>query len=94
MSHPAITYEDAVQFIEVLPSLEPRPTVTNIRSLVFNLINKLISIPSQKIADHRYAGMVEQDELYTLRMNNTWVPTPNPGTHATVDPAAMDDVDR
>ena len=94
MSHPAITYEDAAQLIGVLPTLEPRPTATNIRSLVVNLVNKLISIPSQQTADHGYAGMVEQDELYVLRTNNPWVLTPDPGAHATVDPAAMDDINR
>ncbi len=53
-----------------------------------NLVDKLISVPSQQTADHGYAGMVEQEELYALRMNTPWVPFPDPGTHATIDPAA------
>ena len=94
MSHPAITYEDAAKLIGVLPTLEPRPTATNIRSLVVNLVDKLITVPSQQTADHGYAGMVEQNELYTLRTNTPWVPFPDPGEHATVDPAATDDANR
>ena len=38
--------------------------------------------------------MVEQNELYALRPNTPWVPTPNPGAHTTVNPAAMDDVNQ
>ena len=71
MSHPAATYEDAAQLIGVLPTLEPRPTATNIRTLVVDLVNKLISVPSQQSADHGYAGMVEQNELYKLRTVKT-----------------------
>ncbi len=90
MSHLAVTYEDTAQLIGVLPLLEPRPTATNIRLLVVNLVDKLISIPSQQTADHGYAGMVEQNKLYTLRTNIPWVPTVDPGPYATVDPNATD----
>ena len=91
MSHPAVTYEDAVQLIGVLPSLEPHPTASNIRTMVVNLADKLISLPSQQTADHGYAGMAEQNELYALRMNIPWVPAVDPGPHSTMDPNATDD---
>ncbi len=91
MSHLAITYEDATQLIGVLLTLEPRPTATNIRSLVVNLVDKLISVPCQQSADHGYGGMVEQDKLYELRMNIPWVPFPDPGAHATVDPSVTNE---
>ena len=94
MSHPVVTYEDVDQLIGDLLSLEPLPTATNIRTIVVNLVNKLISLPSQQTADHGYAGMVEQNELYELRTNIPWVPTLDPGPHVTVDPNAADDANR
>ncbi len=91
MSHPAVTYEDDVQLIGVLPSLEPRLTSTNIRTMAVNLVDKLISLPSHQIVDRGYAGMTEQNKLYALRTNIAWVPTVDPGPRATVDSNAIYD---
>ena len=47
MSHPVITYEEAVAAIGVLPSLAPRPCATNIRALETDPTDKLIIVPSK-----------------------------------------------
>ena len=91
MSHPAVTYEDVVQLIGVLPLLEPCPTATNIRTMAVNLIDKLIRLSSQKTADYGYIGMAEQNKIYVLRTNIPWIPIVDPGPHAMVDPNVTDD---
>ena len=72
MLHPAVSYEDATREIGQLPSLAPRPTATNIRALVINLVDKLRILQSQQSADLGYAGLVEQDESYALKTNEPW----------------------
>ena len=46
MSHPIVTYDDTRDAIGQLPSLGPRPTATNIKALVVDLVEKLTIIPS------------------------------------------------
>ena len=60
MSHPVITYADAVFAIETLPTLAPRPCATNIRALTIDLIDKLTIVPSEQSADLGFSGSVEK----------------------------------
>ena len=46
MSHPMVTFADAVAAIGTLPSLSPHPCATNFRALATDLIDKLTIIPS------------------------------------------------
>ena len=57
MSHPMVTFADAVAAIGTLPSLAPRPCATNIRALVIDLIDKLTFIPSEQMADLGYSSV-------------------------------------
>ena len=86
MSHPAVTYEDAVRILGQLPSLAPRPTATNIRALVVDLVDKLTIIPSEQSAEFGYSGMVQHYEIYALNSNNAWEPWGDPGPHRAADP--------
>ena len=66
MSHPIVTYTDAVAAIGTLPSLAPRPCSTNIRGWTIDLINKLTIISSEQTVDLGYSGLAEQDVVYAL----------------------------
>ena len=55
MSTPLVTYEDALAVIGTLPHLSPRPTATNIRALVVDLVDKLTIITSQQSPNFGYA---------------------------------------
>ena len=79
MSHPVITYEEAVAAIGVLPSLAPRPCATNIRALETDLTDKLIIVPSEQTADLGYSGLVNQDAVYALQTNTPWENFADPG---------------
>ena len=79
MSHPMVTYADAVAAIGTLPSLAPRPCSTNIRALTVDLIDKLTIIPSEQSADLGYSGLAEQDAVYALQTNVPWANWINPG---------------
>ena len=57
MSQPIVTYDDTRDAIGQLPLLGPCPTVTNIRALVVDLVDKLNIIPSEKVLDLGYTGM-------------------------------------
>ena len=72
MSHPMVTFVDAVADIGTLPSLAPRPCATNIRALAIDLINKLTIIPSEQTADLGYSGLAEQDAVYALQTSVAW----------------------
>ena len=72
MSTPLVTYEDALAVIETLPHLSPRPTATNIRALVVDLVDKLTIIPSQHSPDFGYEGMIEAEEIYSLKTQTPW----------------------
>ena len=78
MSHPVVTYADAVAAIGTLPSLAPRPCSTNIRALTVDLIDKLTIIQSEQSADLGYSGLAEQDAVYALQTNVPWTNWPNP----------------
>ena len=86
MSHPIVTYDDARYAISQLPSLGPRPTATNIRELVVDLVDKLTIIPSEQAPDLGYTGMAEQEATYALSTNTPWTNWPNPGAHRATDP--------
>ena len=73
MSHPEVSYADAVAAIGTLPSLAPRPCATNIRALTINLVNKLTIVPSEQSADLGFSGLVEQDAVYALQTMIPWL---------------------
>ena len=79
MSHPMVTFADAVAAIGTLPSLAPRPSATNIRALATDLIDKLTIIPSEQTADLVYSGLAKQDAVYALQTNTPWENFRNPG---------------
>ena len=87
MSHPKITYVDAVLAIGILPTLAPRPCATNIRALTIDLIDKLTIVPSEQTADLGFSDLVEQDAVYALQTNVPWVNFANPGQVPLADPA-------
>ena len=59
MSHPLVTYNDAQDAIGQLTSLGPRPTATNIRAIVVDLVDKMTIITSEQAPDLGYAGMAK-----------------------------------
>ena len=79
MSHPEISYADAVATIGTLPTLAPRPCATNIRALTIDLVDKLSMVPSEQSADLGFSGLVEQDAVYALQTNTPWMNFANPG---------------
>ena len=79
MSHPEVSYADAVATIGTLPSLAPRPCATNLRALTIDLVDKLSMVPSEQSADLGYSGMVEQDAVHALRNPTPWVNFLYPG---------------
>ena len=68
----------------MLPSLSLRPTATNIRALVIDLVKNLTMIPSEQSVDFGYSGKIEADVVYALKSNILWVDWQNPGTHFTL----------
>ena len=84
MCTPEVTFEDALAVIGTLPSLEPRPTSTNIRALEIDLVDKLTMIPSEQSLDFRYAGKVEADVVNALKTSIPWVDWLNLGPHVTL----------
>ena len=87
MSHPMVTFADAVASIGTLLSLAPRPCSTNIQALAINLMDKLTIIPSEQTADLGYSGLAEQDAVYALQTNVAWANWPNPGQVPPTDDA-------
>ena len=79
-----VTFEDALAMIGTLPSLEPRPTATNIQALEIDLVDKLTMIPSKQSVDFEYSRKVEADVVYALKTNILWVDWQNPGPHVTL----------
>ena len=79
MSHPMVTFADAVAAMGTLPSLPPRPSATNIRALATDLIDKLTIIPCEQTADLGYSGLAEKDAVYALQTNTPWENLRNPG---------------
>ena len=79
-----VKFEDALAVIGTLPSLEPRPTATNIRALEIDLVDNLTIIPSEQSVDFGYSGKVEADVVYALKSNILWVYWKNPRPHVTL----------
>ena len=73
MCTPEVTFEYALTVIGTLPSLEPRPTATNIHVLKIDLVDKLTMIPSRQSVNFGYSGKVEADVVYALKMSIPWV---------------------
>ena len=73
MSHPEVSYADAVAAIGTLPTLAPRPCATNIRALTIDLVDKLTIVPSEQSADLGFSGLVEQDAVYALQTLIPWL---------------------
>ena len=86
MSHPVVTYADAVAAIRTLPSFSPRPCATNIRARTIDLIDKLTVVPSEQSADLGFSRLVEQDAVYALQTNVPWLNFANPGQVPVNDP--------
>ena len=86
MSHPVVTYADAVVAIGTLLSLLPHPCATNIRALTIDLVDKLTIVPSEQSADLGFSGLVEQDAVYALQTNTPWLNFANPGQVPVNDP--------
>ena len=72
MSHPMVTYANAVAAIGILPSLASRPSSTNIPALTIDLMDKITITPSEQSADLGYSGLSEQDAVYPLQTNVPW----------------------
>ena len=87
MSHPMVTFTDAVAAIGTLPILAPRSCSTNIRALAIDLIDKQTIIPSEQTADLGYSGLAKQDAVYALQTNLAWANWPNPGQVPPTDDA-------
>ena len=84
MSHPMVTYADAISAIGTRPSLASRPCSTNIRALTVDLIDKLTIIPSEQSADLGYSGLAKQDAVYALETNVLWTDWNNPRPDSSV----------
>ena len=74
-----ITYEEALNVIGALPSMDPRPNATNIRAVDRHLDERLSNIPSYQLATLGYAGMAKKAELYVLDSTVPWVDFEIPG---------------
>ena len=79
-----VSYENARDRIGTLPSLQPRPTHSNIRALERDLFEKLQSIQSAQSEEWGYRGLAEQPAEYALKSPTPWTNTNNPGPHRTL----------
>ena len=76
---PPISYKNAVRMIGTMPTLRPRPTSTNIRTLTTYLSDRITSIPSYQSPEFGYMGMVKEKIVYALTGADPWVEFNNPG---------------
>ena len=60
------TFEDAAARIRVLPSLEPRPNVTNSRETKKILVEALQAVPSWSSPRYGYASMIVSAQEYSF----------------------------
>ena len=74
-----INYEEALNVIGALPSMDPRPNATNIRAIDRHLDEQLSTIPSYQLATLGYAGMAKKAGLYALDSTVPWMDLKNPG---------------
>ena len=79
-----VSYENARDRIGTLPSLQPRPTHSNIRALERDLFEKLQAIQSAQSEEWGYRGLAEQPAEYALKSPTPWTNTNNPGPHRTL----------
>ena len=61
-----VTFEEVKARIGILPSLEPRPNATNIRTLKKALAEALQTLPAWSSVRYGYMGMVVTPEEYAL----------------------------
>ena len=59
--------------------MHPRPIATNIRAFCNHTRNKLTAIPSLQPSLYRYAGMIEQINIYKLTGEEPWKDQEDPG---------------
>ena len=76
-----VTFEDAKARIGVLPTLEPRPNATNLRTLKKHLVEALQGLPSYASVRYGYMGMVVSPEEYALTGEPPFRRIPDPGAH-------------
>ena len=67
------TYEEALNLIGALPTMDPRPNATNIHAVDRHLDERLSTIPSFQWVTLGYAGMAKKAELYVLGSTVPWV---------------------
>lgn len=76
-----IDFETATTTIGTLPSLHPRPSHANIRSLERVLFERLETLQSAQSEEWGFRGLAEQPAEYALKSATPWVNAPNPGPH-------------
>ena len=73
MPPPFVTFKEAAKVLSQLPKLSHCPTVTNIQSLVVDLMEKLGNIHLKQSMTFSYMEMVERTDIYTLTGADAWV---------------------
>ena len=63
MSAPKITAKKEISMVDVLPSLHPQPTGTNLNKHDQDLVNKLSTVPLYQSMDKGYGGMVDNPTM-------------------------------
>ena len=79
MVNALITYDEALTFIGTLPTMAPRPNVTNIFAFDRHLDERISTIPSFQSTKFGYAGTTKKAELYTLYTTTPWADFANTG---------------
>ena len=96
MVNALITYDEALNVIGTLPTMDPRPNATIICAVDRHLDERLSTIPSFQLTTFRYAGMAKKAELYALDTTTPWADFANPapvreGTDGSLDAGAQCD---
>ena len=76
-----IDFDIAASAIGTLPSLHPRPSHTNIRTLERVLFERLETLQSTQSEEWGFRGLAEQPAEYALKSAVPWTNAPNPGQH-------------
>ena len=79
MVNALIAYDESLTVIGTLPTMSPRPNVTNIRAVNRHLDERLSTIPSFQSMTLGYAGMNKKADLYALDTTTPWAYFENPG---------------
>lgn len=69
MAPPPIDFMEIYAKMVGLPTMDPRPTATNIKEFEDALIKIVCAYPSQQSEDFGYQGMVQAPEIYALVCN-------------------------